>query len=121
MGYRLYARANHRLSSRAADKLPPAMADPNPLEMVLLNLAVNAWNAMPDGVVLKIEAMQENVCSPHRTKLRPGQYLILCAPDTGVGMDEVTLARAVEPLLLKNCSAKTTMMCKGPCWTNSPR
>jgi CheY-like chemotaxis protein len=77
--------------------LPPAFADPNQLEMALLNLAVNARDAMPDGGVLTIEARRDSVRRGHRTKLRPGHYVLLSVTDTGVGMDEATRARAVEP------------------------
>jgi signal transduction histidine kinase len=79
------------------EDLPPAIADPNQLEMALLNLAVNARDAMPDGGVLTIEVKRQSVRAGHRTKLRPGHYVLLCVSDTGVGMDEATLARAVEP------------------------
>jgi PAS domain S-box-containing protein len=79
------------------EDLPPAIADPNQLEMALLNLAVNARDAMPDGGVLTIEVKRQSVRAGHRTKLRPGHYVLLCVSDTGVGMDEGTLARAVEP------------------------
>ena len=75
--------------------LPPAMADPNQLEMALLNLAVNARDAMPDGGRLTIGARTTTLGSGH--KLAPGQYVILAVADTGVGMDAETLRRAVEP------------------------
>jgi signal transduction histidine kinase/CheY-like chemotaxis protein len=77
--------------------MPPANADPNQLEMALLNLAVNARDAMPDGGVLTIKAKRESVDAHHRTGLRPGEYVVLCVTDTGTGMDEETRARAIEP------------------------
>jgi PAS domain S-box-containing protein len=80
----------------AAD-LPPANADPNQLEMAILNLAVNARDAMPDGGTLRISASRESVRAPHRSGLRTGHYLRLSVADTGLGMDEHTLSRAVEP------------------------
>jgi PAS domain S-box-containing protein len=79
----------------AAD-LPPARADPNQLEMALLNLGVNARDAMPDGGTLRISAMRENVTTPRDT-LKPGHYVRLSVADTGSGMDAATLARAIEP------------------------
>jgi PAS domain S-box-containing protein len=75
--------------------LPPAMADPNQLEMALLNLAVNARDAMPDGGMLTIGA-RTSTLGPEN-KLAPGRYVILSVADTGVGMDAETLRRAVEP------------------------
>jgi PAS domain S-box-containing protein len=80
-----------------SDNLPPALADPNQLEMAVLNLAVNARDAMPDGGTLTISAVPESVRPGHRSKLRQGHYVRLSVEDTGTGMDEVTLARAIEP------------------------
>jgi PAS domain S-box-containing protein len=81
----------------APDDLPPAKADPNQLEMALLNLAVNARDAMPEGGSLRISAGEERIGPDHRSKLRPGAYIRLSVADTGAGMDDATLARAVEP------------------------
>jgi PAS domain S-box-containing protein len=80
-----------------AEDLPPARADANQLEMAVLNLAVNARDAMPDGGVLSISAKLERVFSSQREKLEKGDYLRLSVTDTGVGMDESTATRAVEP------------------------
>ena len=76
--------------------LPPAVADPNQLEMALLNLAVNARDAMPDSGALTIRASRGSVRG-ERSGLRPGHYVRLSVADTGNGMDEATRARAVEP------------------------
>ena len=72
-------------------------ADPNQLEMAILTLAVNARDAMPDGGQLTIAATDEILGSRHRSKLPVGHYVRLSVSDTGIGMDEGTLARAVEP------------------------
>ncbi|WP_420897424.1 PAS domain S-box protein [Altericroceibacterium xinjiangense] len=77
--------------------LPPAETDPNQLEMAILNLAVNARDAMPDGGTLRITATTEEIGAGHRSGLDAGQYLCLSVADTGIGMDEATAARAVEP------------------------
>jgi len=79
------------------DRLPTAKADPNQLEMAVLNLSVNARDAMPDGGTLTISAGAETVEPGHPAKLRPGAYVRFSVADTGVGMDEETLARAIEP------------------------
>jgi len=80
-----------------AEDLPPARADPNQLEMALLNLSVNARDAMPDGGTLRITASTETVDGDHRSQLSSGTYIRLSVADTGMGMDEATLARAIEP------------------------
>lgn len=77
--------------------LPAAMADPNQLEMALLNLSVNARDAMLEGGTMRISASTESVHTGHRSKLPTGDYLCLSVADTGIGMDTATLARAVEP------------------------
>jgi CheY-like chemotaxis protein len=80
-----------------AKDLPPAHADANQLEMALLNLGVNARDAMRDGGTLRVSASHEKVGPGHRAKLSPGHYVRLSVADTGTGMDEKTLARAIEP------------------------
>jgi CheY-like chemotaxis protein/two-component sensor histidine kinase len=79
------------------DGLPGALADANQVEMALLNLAVNARDAMPDGGVLTIAVGLENLQHGHDPNLKPGAYLRLCVHDTGVGMDEATRLKATEP------------------------
>jgi PAS domain S-box-containing protein len=81
----------------AAEHLPAAKADPNQLEMALLNLGVNARDAMPDGGTLRITADCDVVGPGHRSGLKIGEYVRLSVADTGVGMDEKTMKRAVEP------------------------
>jgi CheY-like chemotaxis protein len=65
--------------------------------MAILNLAVNARDAMPEGGVLRISVDAETVGRQHRTNLTPGRFLLLSVADTGSGMNEATLNRAVEP------------------------
>jgi PAS domain S-box-containing protein len=80
-----------------ADGLPAAKADPNQLEMALLNLSVNARDAMPEGGILRISAGEMDVSPVNSAKLQSGGYIRLSIADSGVGMDEATLARAIEP------------------------
>ncbi|WP_245640886.1 ATP-binding protein [Sphingomonas taxi] len=77
--------------------LPPAKADLNQLEMALLNLAVNARDAMPDGGALTISARRESVRERDVRGLARGHYVRLSVRDTGVGMDAETQRRAIEP------------------------
>ena len=82
---------------RRPDTLPPALADPNQLELALLNLCVNARDAMPEGGTLIVAAELDSVGPGNEAKLVPGQYIRLSVTDTGIGMDAETLARAIEP------------------------
>ncbi|MCO8164328.1 ATP-binding protein [Pseudomonas sp. 21LCFQ010] len=79
------------------ENLPAAIADLNQLEMALLNLSVNARDAMLEGGTMRISASTEWVEPGHRSRLATGEYLCLSVADTGIGMDAATLARAVEP------------------------
>ncbi len=76
--------------------LPPARIDPGQLELAILNLAVNARDAMAGGGNLRLKLDQAILEHPMHG-LEPGPYIRLAVSDTGVGMDEQTLARAVEP------------------------
>ncbi|MGU3391260.1 ATP-binding protein [Sphingomonas sp. M1A8_2b] len=77
--------------------LPSARVDPNQLELALLNLAINARDAMPGGGRLVLTVADIVVDARNVLGLQPGQYVRLTAQDTGTGMDRATLARATEP------------------------
>ncbi len=79
------------------NNLPPVHTDPHQLEMAILNLAVNARDAMPDGGTLTLAASEQSFSCGERQDLQAGSYIHLQVADTGAGMDEATLARAVEP------------------------
>jgi PAS domain S-box-containing protein len=76
---------------------PLAKADRHQLEMAILNLGVNARDAMDGTGELTISVTEEAVEAGHATALRPGTYVRLCVSDTGKGMDEATRTRAIEP------------------------
>ena len=86
--------------------LAPVQADANQLEMALLNLAVNARDAMPQGGEIVISAREKVLSSSD--SLRPGKYICLSVKDTGEGMDEATLARASEPFFTTKGAGKGT-------------
>jgi PAS domain S-box-containing protein len=74
-------------------------ADPRQLEQVLLNLALNARDAMPEGGELSIETLEVELGAREANSqgILPGTYVMLVVRDTGHGMDETTLQRAFEP------------------------
>jgi PAS domain S-box-containing protein len=78
----------------------PVRADPGQIEQVLLNLAINARDAMPDGGTLTFATENSALASDQRQGLyttNPGKYVLLRVRDTGVGMDEDTQRKIFEP------------------------
>jgi len=74
--------------------------DPNQLESAILNLAINARDAMPDGGKLIIETCNAHLDRAYVARqrgVRPGQYVCLCVSDTGIGMSQDTISKAFEP------------------------
>lgn len=82
-------------------------ADANQLEMALLNLVVNARDAMPDGGTISI-ALRQAFGGRDNQELTSGEYLCLSVADTGEGMDEPTLARVTEPFFTTKGIGKGT-------------
>lgn len=80
------------------ETLPAASADSAQLELALLNLALNARDAMPSGGGLTLSTRIETVMRPRTdSEPAPGRYVCICASDTGHGMNEEMAARAFEP------------------------
>jgi CheY-like chemotaxis protein len=88
--------------------LEAVMGDVNQLEMALLNLVVNARDAMPDGGTITILAGDHQVEPGAGEGLAPGRYVGLKVIDDGVGMDAATLARAMEPFFTTKGIGKGT-------------
>jgi signal transduction histidine kinase len=91
-----------------AERLALVRVDPNQLELAILNLALNARDAMPDGGRLAIEARSEHVGLGDLQGLAPGEYVCVAVADTGTGMDEATLKRAPEPFFTTKGAGKGT-------------
>ncbi len=93
-------REDIRIDIVAEPGLPPVMADAGQVEQVLLNLAVNAADAMPDGGRLLIETAAIELDSQQaafKAVLQPGHYVMLAVSDTGCGLDAPTRERIFEP------------------------
>lgn len=97
-----------RIETRFPMALAAAHVDANQLELALLNLAVNARDAMPGGGELTISAREEQVRPGAATGLPMGSYVVLSVTDTGEGMDEATLTRAMEPFFTTKGVGKGT-------------
>jgi signal transduction histidine kinase len=87
-------------------KLSPILIDVNQLELAILNLAVNAKDAMPEGGRLTITARE--IEAERSAALQAGRYVCLTVTDTGEGMDAATLARAMEPFFTTKGVGKGT-------------
>jgi signal transduction histidine kinase/CheY-like chemotaxis protein len=85
------------LHLRVDPDLPPTLVDPNQLELAILNLTVNARDAMPQGGPLSILAEEVAIGPQSSPKVKPGLYIKLSVIDAGCGMDADTLGRAIEP------------------------
>ncbi len=88
------------LHSSLAEDLLPVLADPGQLEQILVNLAVNARDAMPDGGTLRIDTANMEIDEDYaasRPELSPGPHVRLRVSDTGVGMPPETAQRAFDP------------------------
>lgn len=81
------------------ETIGPALVDMNQLENALLNLSINARDAMPEGGILRIATSRAILGSLQAEEwgLRPGPYLVLSVTDTGVGMSTDVMARAFDP------------------------
>ncbi|SMF08212.1 PAS domain S-box-containing protein [Xaviernesmea oryzae] len=96
-----------RIETRFPDGLPSVVTDPVQLETALLNLVVNARDAMTNGGLITVGA-KEYVAEEGAEKLKPGRYVRLSVSDTGEGMDEETLARATAPFFTTKGVGKGT-------------
>ncbi|MFD1107539.1 hybrid sensor histidine kinase/response regulator [Sphingobium olei] len=96
------------IETRFPAMLRTAHADPAQLELALLNLAVNARDAMPDGGRIVIDAAEVDVVESRRPDLQPGAYVRLSVIDEGEGMDAATLERAREPFFTTKGVGKGT-------------
>jgi PAS domain S-box-containing protein len=87
------------LETVTAGGLWPTLVDPNQLENALLNLCINARDAMPDGGRLTIESGNRwlDARAARDRDLEPGQYVSLCVSDTGTGMTPEVIAKAFDP------------------------
>jgi PAS domain S-box-containing protein len=97
-----------RIETRFPLSLAKVQTDANQLETALLNLALNARDAMPQGGPLTITAREQAVILGHPIGLKPGNYVCFAVVDAGEGMDEETLARAADPFFTTKGVGKGT-------------
>jgi two-component system, cell cycle sensor histidine kinase and response regulator CckA len=92
--------------------IPPIFADPSQIEQVLMNLIVNARDAMPAGGKLTLTTAEAELSEEYFTARqvvgRPGRYAMLAVSDNGVGMDPIIVARIFEPFFTTKPAGKGT-------------
>jgi signal transduction histidine kinase len=96
------------IATQFESAMAPVRVDPNQLELAVLNLALNARDAMPIGGRLTITARQERIDADNPHSLAPGSYVCVCVTDSGIGMDEQTAKRAPEPFFTTKGTGKGT-------------
>ena len=95
-----------QIDTHFPERLPKAFADPHQLELALLNLAMNARDAMAKGGAIIIGATERTMTD--EPGLKAGHYICVTVTDTGLGMDEATLKRALEPFFTTKGIGKGT-------------
>jgi PAS domain S-box-containing protein len=89
-----------RLVTKLCDTLENSRLDPDQVGQVILNLAVNARDAMPDGGILHLETSNvdlDNAYTQEHPPVQPGRYVMLAVGDTGTGIDKAILPRIFDP------------------------
>jgi PAS domain S-box-containing protein len=97
-----------RVETELPSDLPKVLSDPNQLASAILNLSINARDAMPGGGRLVLGAVEKTISNGEMDNLPAGRYLCLLVRDSGEGMDKDTLAKATTPFFTTKGVGKGT-------------
>jgi two-component system, cell cycle sensor histidine kinase and response regulator CckA len=99
-----------RIFKKLCEALGTVEVDRGQLHQVMLNLYVNAWQAMPEGgdIYLQTENFTADDMLPHPSEIRPGRYVKVSVTDTGTGMDHITKARVFDPFFTTKSKGRGT-------------
>jgi signal transduction histidine kinase len=97
-------------------ELPPVVAAPAQLEQVVLNLAINARDAMPRGGTMSIVARARQLGEGDESECKPGTWLELAVSDTGTGMTKDVLSHIFEPFFTTKPAGKGTGLGLSTCY-----
>ena len=104
------------LDVRLEPDLPPIIAAPVQLEQILLNLAINARDAMPDGGKVSVVARSRQLAEGEERDCRPGEWLELDVKDTGSGLTDDAKAHLFEPFFTTKPPGKGTGLGLSTCY-----
>ncbi len=103
-----------KISCSRSESIPPVIGDAGQLQNALLNLAINARDAMPDGGTITFSTalayLDEEYCAAHSHKVAPGDFVKVSITDTGTGIDPETRERIFEPFFTTKREGEGTGM-----------
>ena len=90
-----------QINANLTPEILPIEANPTQIQQALMNICINARDAMPEGGQLTIQSLNMKLEEDHVKKLKPGQYVCIQISDTGIGMNKMTMNKIFEPFAFR--------------------